>query len=393
MRIGFDVSKVATPRDGIGTYCAQLLGAMAESSEEHTFRAHVLVEPADPASLEVALANFPGCVELARVPPSEDGLDVFHATTLAWPRDFDGPVVMTCYDLTFLTHPQHHTLLNRLHCIEGMVRGAVGEAHVLAISQATADAVSEHIGVPQDRLHVVHCAPGETAPGECVLDDRSVGARGTGRGTQADGDSGPAQLGPDVFGQHDLVPDDLVPQGPYVLAVGTLEPRKNLRRLIEAHAQLPLELRQAFPLVVVGSGGWKNERLLDCLQTAEHVHLAGSADTQQLTKLYRGASVFVYPSLAEGFGLPILEAMACGTPVITSNVTSMPEVAGDAALLIDPEDSAAIAGALERVLTDEALAAELSERGKRRVAEFSWHKAAAETLDVYRAAIDSASKP
>ena len=150
MRIGFDVSKVAMPRDGIGTYSGELLRALAVFATDDCIRAHVLIEPVDREELREALAGLSERIELAARPPSEDDLDVFHSTTLAWPQEFQGPVVMTCHDLTFVTHPECHTLENRLHCIEGMVRGAINDAHVLAVSRATADAAQDCFGVSQE---------------------------------------------------------------------------------------------------------------------------------------------------------------------------------------------------------------------------------------------------
>ena len=179
-------------------------------------------------------------------------------------------------------------------------------------------------------------------------------------------------------------------EGRYVLAVGTLEPRKNLSRLLDAHMQLPEALRARFPLMVAGGGGWKNEELTEKLATVDHVRHLGAVDRSQLTALYTGAALFVYPSIAEGFGLPILEAMACGTPVLTSNTTSMPEIAGGAALLVDPHDTTAIARQLEQLLTDSVAVKDLSERGLARAQEFSWEKTARATLDVYRAALGGA---
>ncbi len=170
---------------------------------------------------------------------------------------------------------------------------------------------------------------------------------------------------------------------PYVLAVGTLEPRKNLERLVAAWGQLPDALRASHDLALVGPRGWDDS---DILRTAHEggAKLLGRVEEDELRALYAGAAVFVYPSLYEGFGLPVLEAMAAGAPVITSNLSSLPEVAGDAALLVDPLDTAAIATGIERVLTDAPLAQRLRAAGRTRAAEFSWKRTAAETLALLR---------
>ncbi len=170
---------------------------------------------------------------------------------------------------------------------------------------------------------------------------------------------------------------------PYVLAVGTLEPRKNLERLLDAWLLLPAALRDAHALALVGPRGWDDERIVAKAEAAG-ARLLGRVSEAELRALYAGAAAFAYPSLYEGFGLPVLEAMAAGAPVITSTVSSLPEVAGDAALLVDPEDPGAIAGALERVLTDPVEAARLRLAGPARASEFSWQRTARETLALLR---------
>lgn len=166
---------------------------------------------------------------------------------------------------------------------------------------------------------------------------------------------------------------------PYVLAVGTLEPRKNLERLLAAWSRLPAELRGSHALALVGPRGWEDERIVEA--AAEHgAHLLGAVEEQDLAALYDGCACFAYPSLFEGFGLPILEAMAAGAPVVTSNVSSLPEVAGDGALMVDPLDTQAISEAIASVLSDADLARRLAERGRRRAARFSWESTARQTL-------------
>jgi alpha-1,3-rhamnosyl/mannosyltransferase len=163
-----------------------------------------------------------------------------------------------------------------------------------------------------------------------------------------------------------------------VLAVGTLEPRKNLPRLIAAWTRLPEELRSAHALALVGPRGWDDEEVLAAARAAG-VRLLGRVGDAQLHALYANATAFAYPSLYEGFGLPVLEAMAAGAPVLTSLSSSLPEVAGDAALLVDPRDTAAIAAGLERLLRDAGLRERLRVAGRARAAAFSWERTARET--------------
>jgi glycosyltransferase involved in cell wall biosynthesis len=179
-----------------------------------------------------------------------------------------------------------------------------------------------------------------------------------------------------------------IPAGPYLLSVCTLEPRKNLPHLLRCFHRL---LRQERPpdvrLVLVGAPGWKSDALYALLQ--EHtdlrsrVVLAGYAPDADLAALYSGARAFVYPSLCEGFGLPVLEAMQCGTPVITSDSSSLPEVVGDAGLCVPPTDADALSEALLRLVTDDGLAADLARRGLARSAQFSWDKTAEATVRAY----------
>jgi glycosyltransferase involved in cell wall biosynthesis len=176
-------------------------------------------------------------------------------------------------------------------------------------------------------------------------------------------------------------PPEQPPAKPYVLAVGTLEPRKNLPRLIEAFARLPQDLRDSHELVLVGGAGWETDATFASIERHAHfVRRLGHVPDADLPGLYAGAALFAYPSLYEGFGLPVLEAMAAGAPVLTSNLSSLPEVAGDAALYCDPRDVESIRLGLERGLREEALTAQLVQRGRERAAEFSWDRYATETL-------------
>jgi len=181
------------------------------------------------------------------------------------------------------------------------------------------------------------------------------------------------------------------PPKPYILNVGTLEPRKNLAGLLKAFARAR---SKGLPhsLVVVGANGWGNSPvagLVNELRIKEHVHFTGFVDDQTLPRLYGGADFFVYPSLYEGFGLPVLEAMACGTPVITSNVSSMPEVAGEAALLVDPCSTAEISDAMLRLAGDEELQSQMRAKGIERAGHFSWERTAEQTWQIYQEVIGS----
>jgi glycosyltransferase involved in cell wall biosynthesis len=170
---------------------------------------------------------------------------------------------------------------------------------------------------------------------------------------------------------------------PFILSVGTIQPRKNYQRLIQALAQL----NPRYALVIVGSRGWQYETIFEevnRLGLAERVHFPGFVAENDLPALYSAAELFVYPSLYEGFGLPALEAMACGTPVVASNRSSLPEVVGEAGLLVDPLDVTALAEAMSAVLEDEALQRQLTKAGCWQAASFTWSRMAASLIDLYR---------
>jgi alpha-1,3-rhamnosyl/mannosyltransferase len=178
-----------------------------------------------------------------------------------------------------------------------------------------------------------------------------------------------------------------LPSPSFVLAVGTLEPRKNLPRLVDAYSRLPTELQTRHPLVVVGALGWDTGNTLLALRSlGERCTMLGYVSDAALAELYRRCAVFCYPSLGEGFGLPVLEAMAAGAPVVISNLSSLPEVGGSAAEYVDPHDVTSIEEGLRRVLSDETRRAQLSREGLERASKFSWASFAQQVLEVLQAA-------
>ncbi len=359
MRIGFDVAKVFGPRDGIASYTKSLLDELADRAHgSGRFSLHLYAGDVDaaPEDWERALGHLPS----SAVPhpggrPDCDDLDLFHTTSFTDTGFFDGPVVFTVHDLTFLTHPEHHLPVNRAHCLRSTLRAVWREAFLAVDSEATADEVRRWFHVPPERMQVVYPAP---SPVFVCLDGGDLAAA-------------KRRLG-DRFGL----------EGPFVLSVGALEPRKNVARLIEAYAGLDPDLRRSTPLVLVGDGGWKQQAVL-AAEWPDFVRRPGKVDERDLVALYNAASVVAYPSLVEGFGLPVVEAMACGTPVLTSNVSSLLEVGGDAALCVDPLDVSAIRSGLESLLRDSSLRRRCRAAGFRHAAGFSWRKAADQVIAIY----------
>lgn len=279
-----------------------------------------------------------------------DRADIVHSPTLWIPPRRRCPLVITVHDLSFLSHPEYHTSRVRLVYTSGL-RRAVREADAfITDAECTADELVRLVDVPRSKIFPIPLAADESF-----------------RPT------------PDA-----TVPKRYGIKGDYLLYVGTLEPRKNLVVLLEAFAALELPHVQ---LVLAGAKGWMYEDIfaaIDRLNLKERVVFPGYVADEDLAALYTMARIFVYPSTFEGFGLPVLEAMGCGVPVITTNVSSLPEVAADAALLISPQDRNGLRDAMHRLLSNPDLHADLSARSLERARDFSWHKTAEMTAKVYR---------
>jgi glycosyltransferase involved in cell wall biosynthesis len=260
------------------------------------------------------------------------GTDLLHCTTYYGPVRPRLPTVVTVHDLAVLRHPEAFPRWTRAYVprvVPSVLRAA---RRIIAVSEFTASELETLLGLPREKIRVVR---------------NGVDASFTTDGTGSDGE--------------------------YVLAVGTLEPRKNLARAIEAAALAGVELR------VVGARGWGG---IDA--SGPNVTWLGEVDDAELARQYRGSLCVVYPSLYEGFGIPVLEAMACGVPVVASRGGATEEIAGDAAVLVDARDAAAIAAGIEEAVGSRA---ELRERGLARARAFSWDDTAARTRDVYEEAL------
>lgn len=272
------------------------------------------------------------------------------------PMPFDGPLVLTICDMSCFDHPETHPV-ERVRVMEKRLPAAIECAdHILVISEDSKRALQRWFNVPDDKITVTYLAadarfrPRDNAQLQPVL----------------------SELGLD-------------PQG-YLLCVGTLEPRKNLQTLFTAYAGMPSALRQRFPMVVAGMSGWNTGALMKDAQNLIHqgqLRLLGYVKDEQIPSLYAGAAAFCYPSRYEGFGLPALEAMASGVPVVVANRTSLPEVVGPAGMMVDPDDVDAMRESLLTLLEDGSVASRLANLGLQRAATFSWERCARETVQVY----------
>ena len=353
---------------GIGTYVAELPKALRSLGAEVTLFRSTWPDPAPGWMESFPSVEVPGSIKtlypawdvLGRpaLPDELSACQVIHATNHAAvpPAEEGQALVVTVHDLAFDRYPDLFPREWRLLYRAG-VRAAVKRAHALLVpSRATATDLIER-GADPARVHVTPLAP-------------SLSAR------SQDPESAVAALGVSE---------------PYVLFVGTLEPRKNLVRLIRAYRQVAPDVPHA--LVLTGGDGWHGTDLDEELARAGpgRIVRTGRVSDIDLDALYRRAAAFVYPSLYEGFGLPVLDAMSRGVPVVTSNTSSLAELAGDRAILVDPTDVAEIAEGLARVLTDPAAAADLVARALPHAAAFTWEATARATLEAYEAAIQGAS--
>ncbi|MFQ6100186.1 MAG: glycosyltransferase family 4 protein [Anaerolineae bacterium] len=284
------------------------------------------------------------------------GADLVHGPVFVGPLLTPCPVVVTIHDLSFIRFPGLFQPANRLYLTVLTRLSARRARRLIAVSAHAAAESTRLLGVPPERVDVVYHG---VDPAFRPLPDDEVAA----------------------FRQRRGLPER------FVLFVGTLEPRKNLARLVEAFARIH---DGRVRLVLAGGKGWFYDELfakVEALGLSEEVILPGYVMNDELPLWYNAATVLAYPSLYEGFGLPVLEAQACGTPVLTSNVSSLPEAAGDAAVMIDPYDVEALAAGLSRLLEDEALRRELREHGLAHASQFTWSHTAQETARVYRRAL------
>jgi glycosyltransferase involved in cell wall biosynthesis len=286
-------------------------------------------------------------------------IELYHEpNTLA--LDVDAPLVLTVHDLSWIRHPETHPA-ERVRAMNKYFEPGLRRATVvLTDSEFVKREIVEVFGVAPDRVRAI---PIGMDPIFHPLPDAEL--------------------------QRALETHGLRPRG-YLLNVGTLEPRKNLERTVRAYTLLPQALRKHFPLVLVGASGWRTqgiESIIAPLVARGEVKVLGYLAREELAAVMAGAAAMAYPSLYEGFGLPPLEAMGCGVPVIASATSSLPEVVGDAGLQVDPLDVDAIANAMRTMLEDAALRSRLSALSIERAARFTWEACAAQTFKAYQDAL------
>jgi len=387
VRIGIDYTAAARQRAGIGRYTRELVTALLalerDTQPPHQYVVFAATGGLDPHDwkretdrLRAASLQSPSSTLHFRPLPITDDwlarlwhrlrlpipvetvtgpLDVFYSPDFVLPPTRRASrTLLTVHDLSFLHHPEAFVPA-LLRYLERVVPRSIARADlVLADSAHTRFDMVSRLGVPPDKVRVLYSGvrpcfqPKPASSGERERLQARYG-----------------------FGE-----------GPYVLSLGTLQPRKNYVRLIRAFNQLPDHL--ADQLLIAGGRGWLYEEILaEARQHADRVRLLGFVDDTDLPALYRHAALFAFPSLYEGFGLPVLEAMACGVPVVCSNSSSLPEVAGDAALLVDPLDTDRLAVAMACVLGDAVLRQDMVARGLAQASGFTWELAARQLCDAF----------
>lgn len=364
-RIAIDARKLHD--FGIGTYIRNLVTELAALDRDTAYV--LLTRRDDLGSAAAAGPNFAARVETCRpysiaeqwrIPQAvaQVSADLLHEPHYVLPVLTRCKTVVTIHDCIHLRFPQYLPGRTAAVYAHTMIRLAARKANrILTVSDASKKDILHYTGVAEDKVVVIQNG----------LDARFATA--------------PTEE------EIDRVQQRFQLTHPFVLYVGNIKPHKNIERLIAAFASMRDDGPADLKLVVVGDETSRHPGLRQAVhrhRLDKHVRFFGFQPAATLVVFYRLARAFVFPSLYEGFGLPPLEAMANGAPVVTSNVSSMPEVTGDAAVLVDPYDVASIADGLRRAVTDEALRQDLIVRGRARAGQFSWARAAAETLQVYR---------
>ncbi|HUX86877.1 MAG TPA: glycosyltransferase family 1 protein, partial [Chloroflexota bacterium] len=350
---------------GVGRHAANLVSGLADILPTGSLNVFLTRDAPRLSSAKVReiRAPFPTPNEYARafweqtLVPAQSvalGVDVYHSPNYILPAALSRPSVVTIHDLTFLQAALHR-LTSHLY-LSALTALAIHRARaIIAVSAWTRDAIVSRYPEVADRIEVIY------------------------QGLDPDF----RRPSPDEL---ERFRDRLGWLGPYVLFVGTLEPRKNVARLIAAYERAVEAAGLPHHLVLIGARGWKTEEIDHAVSHSplrQRIHRIGYVSEEELPLWYAAADLFVYPSLLEGFGLPPLEAMASGTPVITSNCSALPEVVGDAAVTVSPDDTGALSSAIVRVLLDPLFADSLRQAGLRRAQLFTWSEAARRHVALY----------
>ena len=384
MKIGIDARFLTHPqKGGFKTYTENLIAALACVDEENEYILYLDRSPDQKTDLpqrpnfsHKVLSQFPLVgmpwreqVQL-RVQIAKDRIDLLHSPCLTAPLWPDCPLVVTVHDMIWafpekFSNPRLWSIRRKLM---GWYNSAVSKqaieraSAIITVSQAAKESILEHIKLENTRIFVTHEAVKPAF--RQVKDSQPI----------------------NVIRHKYHLPSD------FILAIGSPDPRKNISRLVQAYSLLPKDLREKYLLVIVWTHSLLAHEIADQAERSQlgnNIRFLQSVSDDDLILLYNAASLFAFPSLYEGFGLPPLEAMACGAPVVAANNSSIPEIVGDAAVLLDAQDVNAICNSMNRILTDNSLRTAMINKGIERAASFSWEKCARETLAVYKSVLSS----
>ncbi|MEA2639923.1 MAG: hypothetical protein QOF51_1317 [Chloroflexota bacterium] len=378
MRIGIDYTAAINQSDGIGRFVKNITRALVQLDHENSYvlvhaapnpgRATDLPRAQNVTSRELRFGervmnvawqrlHVPVPVDLATGP-----IDIFHAPNFVLPPLRNATSILTIHDLAFLMQPECADARLREYLEHAVPRSVARADYITTDSENTRNDVICLLDADPDRVFVVPCGVDSSFE---PADDEAIA---------------------DVSEHYQI-------DGPYILFLGVIEPRKNLPRLIDAFGRFKARTEAPHTLVIAGGNGWLCEetyRQAELSQYSSSIRFTGYVPDEPLRALYSGAELFVYPALYEGFGIPVLEAMACGVPVACANTGSLPEFAHDAALLFNPEDPDDIATAIETACSDPARRDELRRVGRERAAMYGWRDAAVKLLQVYGTAAKAA---
>jgi glycosyltransferase involved in cell wall biosynthesis len=350
MRIGIDIQSTLGRKTGIGLYTANLLRALRQVAPQHEY---VELSWGRTEELRIDQRLRWQQFELPRRAQAV-GVDLLHVTGFDAPLWKPCPVVLTVHDLIGLLFPTSLPPVSRFYWSRWLPRAIHWADRIITDSEHTQRDLNRLLGIPAECVEVIYLGVNEAF--QSLQDQAAL----------------------ETIRQRYSLPMGII------LYVGTLEPRKGLDTLIAAYGTLAADAPH--DVVIAGKRGWYTEPLfqqVEALGLGQRVHFTDYIPDEDLPALYNLAHLFVYPSRYEGFGLPVLEAMACGVPVVCTNAASVPEIVGDAALLVPPDDVEALAAAMRRVLDDRVLEAELVARGLERARSFTWEETARRTVQIY----------
>lgn len=366
MNIGFGATVLAqhasSPADGIATYAQALLKALQDQKINITPYSFDSIIPELSSEYDALGHSFQ--ISLAKAlfldqsfPRPRQSIDLFHATDHRIPKFDHIQVVATIMDSIPLSHPEWANQQNRKLKNWAFKHSAQWADHIITISKFSAREISKHFEIPREKISVT-----PLGVNNCYFEP-------------------PNQIAQQSFLWKRCL------NRPFFLNIGTLQPRKNIDRLLDAYEALPSSIQKEYPLVIAGQVGWRSDVLLSRLHhlhTQGKVHYLGYVNEHEKRILLHAAHALIFPSLYEGFGLPILEAFAANLPVITSNTTAIPEVSGDAAILINPQDTHAINQAMQLMIEAPDIRKPMQAKGQLIARQHTWDACARQTLAVYK---------